>query len=185
MRTIVFIFASLIQPLAHADVTAHGPGGFVSQWSFTIAAPRERVFRALTEEVGRWWDPAHSYSRDAANFSIDARPGGCFCERLGERLADGGVQHMTVVFVKRNAMLRMLGGLGPLQGMAVSGSMTLTVSDAGTGTLLKYEYAVGGYAPDGLDQLAEPVDRVQQGQLLRLQRYIETGSPAAAAPAAP
>jgi uncharacterized protein YndB with AHSA1/START domain len=181
MRTSVLVATLLVLPTAQADVTAHSPSGFVSQWSFTIAAPRERVFRALTEEVGRWWDPAHSYSHDAANFSIDARPGGCFCERL----ADGGVAHMTVVFVKRNTMLRMLGGLGPLQSMAVSGSMTFTLTDAGTGTLLKYEYAVGGYAPDGVEQLAEPVDRVQQGQLLRLQRYIETGNPAAAAPASP
>jgi hypothetical protein len=69
--------------------------------------------------------------------------------------------------------------------MAVSGSMTFTLTDAGNGTLLKYEYAVGGYAPDGVDRLAEPVDRVQQGQLQRLQRYIETGNPAVAAPAAP
>src|SRR5262249_11154888 len=162
-------------------VTAHSPAGFVSEWQLTIAAPRERVFRALTEEVGRWWDPAHSYSHEAANFSIDARPGGCFCERL----SDGGVAHMTVVFVKHNALLRMVGGLGPLQSMAVSGSMTFTLTDAGNGTLLKYQYAVGGYAADGVDQLAEPVDRVQQGQLLRLQRYIETGNPAAVTPAAP
>src|SRR5262245_45947476 len=64
MRVIVLVLASLLQPLAIADVTAHGPGGFVSEWTFAISAPRERVFRALTEEVGHWWDPAHSYSHD-------------------------------------------------------------------------------------------------------------------------
>ena len=52
-------------------------------------------FDALTDDVGRWWNPEHSYSGVAANFSIDARAGGCFCERL----KDGSVAHMTVVFV--------------------------------------------------------------------------------------
>lgn len=181
MRTVAFVVTLLVVPIAHADVTASAPNGFVSEWDITIAAPRERVFRALTDEVGRWWDAAHSYSGEAANFSIDARPGGCFCERL----TDGGVAHMTVVFVQRGTLLRMVGGLGPLQGMAVSGSMTFALSDAGTGTRLKYEYAVGGYSADGLLQMAEPVDRVQHGQLLRLQRYIETGTPTVPAPAAP
>ena len=72
----------------------------------------------------------------------------------------------------------MVGGLGPLQAMAVSGSMTFTLAATdGGGTRLEYVYAVGGYSPDGLDELAEPVDRVQLGQLQRLQRFIETGNP--------
>jgi uncharacterized protein YndB with AHSA1/START domain len=174
MRAIAVVIALLATPFARADVTSSAANGFVSEWDITIAAPRERVFRALTAEVGRWWDPAHSYSGDAANFSIDARAGGCFCEQL----ADGSVAHMTVVFVERNKELRMLGGLGPLQGMAVSGSMTFTLSDAGTGTRLQYYYTVGGYAPDGIDKLAQAVDQVQLGQLQRLQHYAETGSPA-------
>jgi uncharacterized protein YndB with AHSA1/START domain len=181
MRSIAFFVTLLVLPFARADVTASAANGFVSDWDLVIAAPRQKVFRALTDEVGRWWDPAHSYSGDAANFSIDARAGGCFCERLG----DGAVAHMTVVFVERDKQLRLLGGLGPLQSMAVSGSMTFTLSDASAGTRLQYHYAVGGYAPDGVDQLAEPVDRVQLGQLQRLQRYVETGNPVAKTAEAP
>ena len=160
--------------IAGADVTASTAGGFVSEHVLVIAAPRERVFHSLTDEVGRWWDAQHSYSGDAANFSIDTKPGGCFCERI----KDGAVVHMTVVFAQRDKLLRMVGGLGPLQQMAVSGSMTFALSDADNGaTRLHYTYAVGGYAPDGLDKLAIPVDQVQLGQLQRLQRYVETGSP--------
>jgi hypothetical protein len=85
---------------------------------------------------------------------------------------------MTVVFVQRDAVLRMVGGLGPLQSMAVSGSMTFALSDAAAGTTrLEYRYAVGGYSPEGLDRLAIPVDQVQLGQLERLLRYVETGNP--------
>jgi len=167
--------STLLICIAHAkaDVTASGPRGFVSEHTLTIAAPRQRVFHALTAEVGRWWDAAHSYSGNAANFSLDATAGGCFCERW----SGGSVAHMTVVFVEPDRQLRMIGGLGPLQAMAVSGSMTFALDDDGNGTRLHYRYAVGGWTPEGLQTMAGPVDQVQLGQLLRLQRYIETGSP--------
>ena len=114
------------------------------------------MFRALTDEVGRWWNPEHSYSGVAANFSLEARAGGCFCEQL----KDGSVAHMTVVFVERDSVLRMVGGLGPLQSMAVNGSMTfaLAATDSG-GTRLEYEYAVGGYSPDGLEGIADEITK--------------------------
>ncbi len=177
---VALILTLVAQPRgASADVTASAASGFVSQHTLIIAAPRARVFHSLTDEVGHWWDAQHSYSGDAANFSIDTKPGGCFCERL----KDGAVVHMTVVFTQRDALLRMLGGLGPLQQMAVSGSMTFALSDAdGGATRLHYTYAVGGFSPEGLDTLAVPVDQVQLGQLKRLQRYVETGSPEPTAP---
>ena len=171
---ILVILLTAVSPFAHADVVSSSPAGFVSEHQLTIAATRARVFKALTDDVGGWWDPEHSYSGNAANFSIDPRPGGCFCEKL----PDGAVVHMTVVFIRRDAMLRMIGGLGPLQAMAVSGSMTFELTDAANGaTQLRYRYAVGGYAADGLDALAIPVDQVQLGQLERLRRYVETGDP--------
>lgn len=177
MRLSTIVTAALViflSPFTHADVVAKSAAGFVSKHVLTISAPPPRVFRALTDEVGRWWNPEHSYSGVAANFSLDARAGGCFCERL----ENGSVAHMSVVFVERDATLRMVGGLGPLQAMAVSGSMTFTLAATdGGGTRLEYVYAVGGYSPDGLDGIAEPVDRVQLGQLQRLQRFIETGNP--------
>ena len=37
-------------------------------------------------------------------------------------------------------------------------------------------YAVGGYTPDGLDSLAEPVDYVIREALQRLKAFVETGS---------
>lgn len=63
--------------------------------------------------------------RDAKNLSIDARPGGCFCET-----SNGGVEHMRVVFVRRNQSLRMFGSLGPLLGSGGAGSMAWRLSPA-------------------------------------------------------
>ena len=175
MRLWLILAASAFAGQVAAEVVDADPSGFTSVHELFPAATRERVYQALTAEVGRWWDPRHSYSGSAANFTIDARPGGCFCEALPD---GGGVEHMRVVFVEPNRVLRLAGGLGPLQSMAVSGSMqyTLSAGDKGT-TKLSFRYAVGGYYPPGLDTVAAAVDLVQLGQLQRLKRYVETGDP--------
>ena len=168
--------ALLFSNAVSSEMTNVTERGFVSTHVLVIAASRHRVFRALTNEVGRWWDPEHSYSGESRNFSIDTGRGGCFCERLGA----GYVRHMTVVFIELDKTLRMVGALGPLQQFAVDGSMTFALSDADDGkTRLTYRYVVGGFVPDGIDTFAQPVDAVQLGQLQRLQRFVETGNPAA------
>ena len=86
----------------------------------TIQASPENVYAALTGKVGSWWNPEHTYSHDSRNLSIDARPGGCFCEKLDN---GGGVEHMKVVLAWPGRMLRMTGALGPLQGSGLAGSM--------------------------------------------------------------
>src|SRR6266508_2756431 len=86
--------AALAGGEARCDVIEATPGAFTMKTTVTIAASRARIYDALVQAVGRWWDPAHTYSGDAKNLSIDARPGGCFCERLAD---NGGVQHAMVV----------------------------------------------------------------------------------------
>jgi uncharacterized protein YndB with AHSA1/START domain len=155
---------------ANAELVAVEPEGFVSEHELKLDAPPDEAYRALTDDVHAWWDPAHSYSGDAANFSIQATAGGCFCERL----ADGGsVMHMQVVQAIPGKLLRLFGGLGPLQGLGASGAMDFAFEPSGTGTLLKYRYSVHGFFPAGLDTLAPAVDRVQLGQLERLKAYLE------------
>jgi hypothetical protein len=78
-------------------------------------------------------------------------------------------------------LLRMTGGLGPLGLMGVEGNMTWEFKDAEDGTRVVFTYAVGGYARDGLDQIAPAVDYVIGEALDRLKAYVETGSPEAAA----
>ena len=107
-------------------------------------------------------------SGNAALLSIDARPLGCFCEATG-----GGVVHLQVTTVSAGVNLRMTGGLGPLGLMGVTGNMTWEFFDTGEGTKIRFSYMVGGYSPDGLDALAEPVDEVIGEALMRLQAYID------------
>lgn len=142
----------------------------------TIAAPADRVYESIVKGIGRWWDPAHTYSGESKNLTIDPVPGGCFCEKLPD---GGGVSHLTVVFVSPGKLIRFSGALGPLQQGGLAGSMTYKPTPAGDATRCEVSYAVGGYFKGGLDATAPAVDHVQGGQLERLKRYVETGEPAA------
>src|ERR1700704_6205463 len=108
-------FLILGSSAAFADVVDSAPNGFTVKVAADAAAPAARVYQALTQQIASWWDKAHTWSGNAAYLSIDARPGGCFCEKL----PNGGVQHMTVLYADPGKLLRLSGGLGPLQDLAV------------------------------------------------------------------
>ena len=160
---------------ARCDVLESTPGGFDLKTTVTIAAPRARVYAALVQAVGRWWDPEHTYSKDAKNLSIEARAGGCFCERLPDQ---GGVQHATVVLVIPGKTLRLVGGLGPLQQSGIHGSLNWDLADREGSTEATLSYSVGGYRQGGLQALAPIVDSVLGAQLRRLKSFVEKGAPA-------
>lgn len=173
MKTIFFtvsVIFALVGATASGEVIDASPNGFTSKNTAKIATPADKVFRVLVENVGEWWDPAHTFSGDATNLSIEAKPGGCFCEKLRDK---GGVEHLEIVFVEPAKQLRMRGGLGPLQGMGVTGGLTWALRETGETTEVTLTYAVGGYHPDGLDTLAAPVDNVLGGQLERLKSFTE------------
>ena len=164
-----------------AEVVNVAPNGFAVKHVTTIQASPENVYAALTGKVGSWWNPEHTYSHDSRNLSIDSRPGGCFCEKLGN---SGGVEHMRVVFAWPGQLLRMTGALGPLQGSGLAGSMTwkLTAATGATGaagaTSLEFSYSAGGYMQGGFEKIAPAVDAVLGEQLARLKAFVETGKPA-------
>ena len=124
-----------------AAVTQLAPNGFLIRHEVTVNAAPAKVYDAIVN-VGGWWNPAHTYSGDAANLSIDARAGGCFCERLRE---GGAVEHMRIVAAMPGTMLRMSGALGPLQSSGLAGSLTWKLAAAGDGTTLTVTYSVGGF----------------------------------------
>ena len=160
---------------AAAEVVDITPAGFLIKHEVAVNAAPDAAWKALVD-VASWWNGAHSYSGDAANMSIDARPGGCFCERLAN---GGGVAHMTVVFASPSTVLRMTGGLGPLQGSGLAGSMTWRIIPAPPAAKIEVSYSVGGYMQGGFDKMAPAVNGVLGEQLNRLKSLIDTGRPAA------
>ena len=175
-RAVVWIALCLFlsPPVARADVIDAGAGGFTVKIVVNVSAPAAKVYSALVESIGSWWDPEHTWSGKSGNLSIDAAPGGCFCEKLP---GGGGVRHLTVLYADPGKLLRLTGGLGPLQDMAVAGSMTWKFADVLGKTTIEFTYKVGGYQPGGLEPLAKPVDGVLTTQIQRLKRFVETGRP--------
>lgn len=172
VRALFFLAAALLTSATSADVLSASESGFVSAHTLELPAPPDQVYQALTRDIALWWDASHSYGGKASGFSLDARALGCFCEKL----ADGGeVAHMQVVFARPARQLRMVGGLGPLQGLGVAGSMDFSLVATEAGSRLEYRYSVSGYTPEGLDQWASAVDQVQLGQLTRLVEFVKTG----------
>lgn len=169
----LFVMLTAFAQTSFAEVTASAPEGFVSEHQLVLAATPERAYAALVDDIALWWDASHSYSGQAAAFTLNATAGGCFCEQT----EDISVAHMRVGNAQTGRSLTLLGGLGPLQSMAVTGSMTFSFEPHAQGSLLKYSYRVGGYVPGGLEAMAGPVDQVQLGQLKRLQKYLASGEP--------
>ncbi|MGB5347037.1 MAG: hypothetical protein WBN23_12795 [Woeseia sp.] len=164
---IIFLFSS-----ASAEVVDAGPGGFTVQHRVAVPVSRLDAWDVFTDEVGQWWNSDHTVSADAANLYIEAKPLGCFCERLGD---DAGLVHLQVTFANPGVMLRMTGGLGPLGLMGVAGNMTVEFEDHPenvANSFVTLRYAVGGYRDGGLEALAAPVDAVLGEQLAGFAAFV-------------
>jgi len=159
---------------AFAEVADSGASGFTVKTTLDIAAPPADVYQKLVGNVGDWWSPRHTFSGDAHNLSIDAKPMGCFCEKI----TGGGVRHMEVLYAAPGRTLVMSGALGPLQSLAATGSMTITLAASGGGTKLSFSYAVAGYLATGMNSWAAPVDGMLLEQFTRFKNYVEQGDPA-------
>lgn len=129
----------------------------------TAARSPDDVYRLLVKP-DRWWDGAHTYSGAATNLRLDARAGGCFCEKVGR----GSVEHGRVIFADPGKLLRLDAALGPLQEMAVSAVLTFKLEPDGAGTRITMTYRIAGALTMPGTQLAAPIDQVMTGQLNRL-----------------
>ncbi|MEZ5744479.1 MAG: SRPBCC family protein [Sphingomonadaceae bacterium] len=158
---------------AQAKLQQQSDHGFVVRHLVSVpASPEEAWERVLHPED--WWSGEHSYSGDAANFTLDARAGGCFCEMLpkqGEGIEAGlrgSVEHMRVVYIEKPRALRMSGGLGPLQAEALTGTLTIFLRPSEVGTQILFEYVVGGYFRMPVEKIAPAVDAVLGQQVASL-----------------
>lgn len=178
LRVLMVAFVFAVSNAASAEVKDVAPGGFTVENTQVVPTDPATTWKALVQDVDRWWPKDHSWWGAEATLRIDARAGGCFCELAGARQA----QHMTVTFVDPGKTLRLVGGLGPLQGMGLHGALEFRLSSVPEGTLITLHYRVGGYSPDDLSKLAPVVDQVQGLQLGGLAKFLSDGSAARSAP---
>ena len=79
---------------------------------------------------------------------------------------------MSVTFVDPGKLMRMTGGLGPLQGMGLHGALEWRFVEENGGTRITLWYRAGGYAPDDLTKFVPVVDKVQGLQLGGLAEHL-------------
>jgi hypothetical protein len=139
--------------------------------SVVLAEGVPRSVYAALVRLSQWWDPAHTWSGSARNLSLDARAGGCFCEKLK---GGGSVQHARVVFAHPGQLLRLEGSFGPLQEMPVQGVLTYAFAPDGPGTRVTMTYRVAGAFSMDPAKLAPLVDEVLTSQLERFKASTST-----------
>jgi uncharacterized protein YndB with AHSA1/START domain len=169
-----FILALGSAGLARAEVRETREGAFVIETTMMADAAPASVYRDLIR-VALWWHPEHTWSGSTRNLKLDARAGGCFCEKLP---GGGSVQHGRVVFAQPGKQLRLEAALGPLQEMAVAGVLTFVLAPDGPGTRITMTYRVAGQLTMDSAKLAPLVDQVMGIQLGRLRDFA-SGRPVA------
>jgi hypothetical protein len=164
---------ALVAGAANATVVEHSTTGFSILATVTTTATPADAYDAFIK-MGSWWDSEHSFSGDSANFTVEAKPGGCWCETL----PDGGfVRHAEVIHANPGKMLVLSGGVGPMQSMGIAGTMTVRFDSSQSGTIVTLTYAAGGHDPENFEALAKAVDDVFTGQLERFKSFVDKGAP--------
>ena len=169
---VVVVGTILAAPCARADVTLATDNGFVVTERREVRAAPDRLAAAVSH-VDEWWNDEHTFSDHAANLKLEASAGACFCERW----AGGSVQHAQVIYVTPE-LVRLVGALGPLQGLAVNGVLTFTIqkpdkADAAAKNWLVVTYRVGGGQVEDMRRLPPMVDAMMSDTSTRLARYLD------------
>lgn len=154
---------------ARAEVIDAQPNGFEVRHEVVVNAPAAVVWNVLVQPA-KWWSSSHSWSGSAANLSLAAASGGCFCERLPN---GGSVLHMTTVHAAPGQKLVLSGALGPLQASGATGALSVVLAEKDGKTTVTVTYDVGGYLKGGLDKWAGPVDGVIGQQVAGLKAAVE------------
>lgn len=145
---------------ATAEIESRSTDGFV----LSHAAPAPVTPVRLDQLVGglpHWWQGSHTYSGDAANLSVEATPGGCWCERL----PDGTVfEHARIREIEADRVV-LDAPLGPLNGIASRAVLTFATAADGAVTL---RFEVEG---EGVGAYAEPVEAVMAQAFGRMVAY--------------
>ncbi len=118
-----------------------------------ITAPREKVWRTLTEDAGSWWPKDYYVQAEGSTFRIEPRVGGHMFEDYG----DGeGTIWATVTQVKRPVALRLSAEIWPEFGGPARSIQHFDLKDQDDGTLLRFtDTLYGQISPKSLTSMDE------------------------------
>jgi DNA-binding transcriptional ArsR family regulator/uncharacterized protein YndB with AHSA1/START domain len=131
-----------------------------------IEAPREQVFKALTERAEDWWEFRLAPKGVPSQFTFNPVPGGQFIEKWGE---NEGAVWGNVYFVNAPEEIRLQGHLG-MQG-AVNSSYTYRLKEKDGATLLQLSHTASGVIQENWEQEHSEGWKYLLGTLLK--NYVE------------
>lgn len=168
MRRLIFLscaLAALATAPAGTQVVSASPNAFHLKHSEPLVATKAQAWDLL-RQPSLWWNGEHSYSADAANFYLDLKPGGCFCERM----PDGGfVEHMRVLSYSPGEEIVLEGMLGPLRTIPATGVLVFKLEDEGRNSRIQADFKVVGFPEGDGATWARAVDGVIVEQMQRLR----------------
>ena len=169
MRALPLIaLSALAASPVSAEVVSASPNGFEVRHTVNLVVKPDVAYSSFAN-VGAWWDNEHTYSGEAANMSLQLRPGGCFCEKVPK--GGGGIEHMRVTYVDPGKRVVFTGALGPLLYEATAGVMDVQIKSTAAGSQLTLNYRAAGFANGGGDKMAPLVDQVLGEQMKRLRAF--------------
>jgi uncharacterized protein YndB with AHSA1/START domain len=168
---ILWLVAALLPGALRAEVIQSAADGGLIEHHFLVAAAPADAWRALVQP-GRWWPEDHSWSGNRSHLSLEPVAGGCFCEQWDA----GSVEHARVVMALPGRLLRMRGSLGPLQDMAVTGVLTVSLQPKERGTEATVSYRISGDDSHKLDAILPVVDKVIGQQFGAFAAFASQGA---------
>ncbi|MBU1325681.1 MAG: hypothetical protein KJ676_10595 [Alphaproteobacteria bacterium] len=152
------LFAAVAGPAA-AEIVSRSENAFTLKFTGRTALGPAGVPTALSQ-LPLWWDPAHSYSGDATNLSLDLSPGGCWCEKLEDGTDFDHGRTLSVV----PGEMRFHAPFGPLRSMATKADLVVTYPLVDGVVTPTWTFVVEG---PGVGAMADPVDAVMAGGFSR------------------
>jgi hypothetical protein len=169
IKSILISALIIVSPGTKAEVLHVSEYGFIVENQIQTDRSVDDAWRAMVQDVDKWWPKSHTWWGHDSVLTIDPQAGGCFCETSDTNSAE----HMRISFVEVGKLLRMTGGLGPLQGMGMHGAQDWQFKATDIGTQITLTYKVSGINPEGFVKLAPIVGYVQGVQLGGLKVFLE------------
>src|SRR5258708_27368309 len=168
MKILASVALALASPAAAEVVSADNHGFEVSQ-SVLVNLSAPDALMAFTR-VSSWWMSDHTYSGNPANLTLDARPGGCLCERFP---GGGGIEHLRVTYFEPGKYLILTGAMGPLLHEAVNGVIIVHVEPVDGRSRLTMDYRASGFANGGGERFARMVDHMLSDTILHYRQFAD------------
>ncbi len=161
--------AAVANPATIADV----------QLEIAVDAPRETVWKALTEDIGSWWHKDFFLGGPGATFRCTAKLGGWMFEDYGE---GQGLIWGTITGIRAPEMLITVGDTGAEWGGPNRGMMTWNLTEDGPEkTTVRFRHALHGNVSEETRQSLDAGWRLLIEGCMK--PYAETGERPAAADA--